>query len=190
MNLRALTYPDLIFINPPLSTPDALIERMSASLAVRNLIGDKEAFIRCVLQRESEGPTALGEELAVPHGKSPVVQRAAFCLALFDDPILWPGLEGDEDVRMVFLLAIPEAEAGSTHMQLLTTLTSSLTDERVRNRLLAARTCEEALSALYAEAHTATDDKPARSLLLPTILGAIAAAAFLHAGLRWLLGLG
>ena len=89
---------------------------------------------------------------------------------------------------MVFLLAIPPAEAGSTHMQLLTTLTSKLTEDRVREQLLAARTREEAMSALGEEECQKQDDAPERSLLIPLLLGSIAAAAFLQAGLSWLCG--
>lgn len=110
MNLLALTHPDLVFINPPHRAPEALIRWLAEPLVRRNVIGDQETFIQSVLQRESEGPTALGEALAVPHGKTETVHQAAFCLALFDDPIRWPGLEGDEEVRMVFLLAIPPAK--------------------------------------------------------------------------------
>ena len=185
MNLLALTHPDLVFINPPHRTPEALIRWLAEPLARRKIICDEETFIQSVLQRESEGPTALGEALAVPHGKTEAVQQAAFCVALFDDPIRWPGLDGDEEVRMVFLLAIPPAEAGSTHMQLLTTLTSLLTEDRVRAQLLAARTREEAMYALSAEEPQKQDAAPDRSLLIPVILGSIATAAFLQAGLSW-----
>lgn len=189
MNLLALTHPDLVFINPPHRTPEALIRWLAEPLAGRKIISDQETFIQSVLQRESEGPTALGEALAVPHGKTEAVQQAAFCLALFDDPIRWPGLEGDEEVRMVFLLAIPPAEAGSTHMQLLTTLTSLLTEDRVREQLLASRTREEAMSALSAKEPQKQDASLDRSLLIPVILGSIATAAFIQAGLSWACGM-
>lgn len=82
MNLLELTHPELVFINPPCRTPEALIRWLSEPLVGRNVITDKDAFIQSVLHRESEGPTALGEALAVPHGKSDAVQQAAFCLAL------------------------------------------------------------------------------------------------------------
>lgn len=59
MNLLALTHPDLVFINPPQRTPEAVIRWLTEPLAVRNVINDREAFIESVLQRESEGPTAL-----------------------------------------------------------------------------------------------------------------------------------
>ena len=188
MILLALTHPDLVFINPPCRSPEALIRWLSEPLVRRNIVNDKDAFIQSVLQRETEGPTALGEALAVPHGKTEAVLQAAFCMALFDDPILWPGLEGDEPVRMVFLLAIPPAEAGSTHMQLLTQLTSSLTDDRVRNQLLAARSYDEAMSALRHEEPPKKDAEPARSVLIPAVLGIVAAVAFLQAGLSWACG--
>ncbi|MDO2440714.1 PTS sugar transporter subunit IIA [Enterobacter nematophilus] len=189
MNLLALTHPDLVFINPPHRTPEALIRWLAEPLAGRKIISDQETFIQSVLQRESEGPTALGEALAVPHGKTEAVQQAAFCLALFDDPIRWPGLEGDEEVIMVFLLAIPPAEAGSTHMQLLTTLTSLLTEDRVREQLLASRTREEAMSALSAKEPQKQAASLDRSLLIPVILGSIATAAFIQAGLSWACGM-
>ncbi|WP_069733906.1 PTS sugar transporter subunit IIA, partial [Enterobacter sp. IF2SW-P2] len=132
MIVRALTRPDLVLLNPPHRTPEALIRWLAEPRARRKIICDEEPFIQSVLLRESDGPTALGEALAVPQGLTVAVQQAAFCVALFDDPIRWPGLDGDEEGRMVFLLAIPPAEAGSTHMQLLTTLTSLLTEDRVR----------------------------------------------------------
>ncbi|WP_421511439.1 fructose PTS transporter subunit IIA [Enterobacter sp. JS8-1] len=185
MNLLALTHPDLVFINPPHRTPEALIRWLAEPLVRRKIISDEETFIQSVLQRESEGPTALGEALAVPHGKTESVQQAAFCLALFDDPISWPGLEGNEEVRMVFLLAIPPAEAGSTHMQLLKTLTSRLMEDRVREQLLTARSREEAMSALHAEGPQKQDDPPESTILIPVVLGSVATAAFLQAGLSW-----
>jgi mannitol/fructose-specific phosphotransferase system IIA component (Ntr-type) len=110
MNLLTLTHADFIFINPEPRTPEALIRYMSDSLARRGVIHDKHAFIDSVLHRESEGPTALGEELAVPHGKSELSPRRPSACT-FEEPITWPGWRGDEKVRMVFLLAIPSREA-------------------------------------------------------------------------------
>ncbi|ELW1647737.1 MULTISPECIES: fructose PTS transporter subunit IIA [Enterobacter] len=189
MNLLALTHPELIFINPPARSPESLIRLMSEALFRQKVIDDKAAFVQSVLHRENEGPTALGEELAVPHGKSSAVRQAAFCMALFDEPVMWPGLEGDEPVRIVFLLAIPEAEAGTTHMQLLTTLTCTLMEESVRANLVAARTGEEALAVLQpAKAHPDADVKPARTMLIPLLLGIITAIAFVNAGLSWAAG--
>ena len=94
MELSALTHSELIFIDPPHRTPEAVIGEMSAALFRQGLINDKAMFIDSVLRRESEGPTALGESLAVPHGKCGSVVQAAFSIALFRQPVMWPGLGG------------------------------------------------------------------------------------------------
>lgn len=83
MELSTLTRQTLIFIDPPQSSPDAIIRYMSSALSECGLITNKDAFIDSVLRRENEGPTALGEELAVPHGKCDSVVQASFCVALF-----------------------------------------------------------------------------------------------------------
>ena len=188
MELSALTRSELIFIDPPQSSPDAIIRHMSSALFECGLITHKDAFIDSVLRREKEGPTALGEELAVPHGKCESVVQASFCVALFPEPILWPGLEGPETVRLVFLLAIPPTEAGTTHMQLLTQLTSSLVEDEMRSAMLNATSAEEVLTLLSPGA-TPAEETPENRVkshrLVPLILGLVASAAFINAGIRW-----
>ena len=57
-------------------------------------------------------------------------------------------MDGPENVELIFLLAIPPAEAGSTHIQVLTELTSRLADETLRARVMAATTAAALLAAL------------------------------------------
>lgn len=107
--------------------------------------------------RESLGPTALGEGLAVPHGKTAAVKEAAFAVATLSEPLQWEGVDGPEAVDLVVLLAIPPNEAGTTHMKLLTALTTRLADDELRARIQSATTPDELLSAL--------DDKGTRNIL-------------------------
>ena len=189
MELSALTHSELIFIDPPHRTPEAVIGEMSAALFRQGLINDKAMFIDSVLRRESEGPTALGESLAVPHGKCGSVVQAAFSVALFRQPVMWPGLEGDEEVQLVFLLAIPPEEAGSTHMQLLTRLTSSLVDDKVRESLINASSAEEVLALLSPDVPSVSPEPTIavkNTRLVPLVLGIVAVAAFINAGIHWM----
>lgn len=189
MELSALTRSALIFIDPPQSSPDAIIRHMSSGLFECGLITNKEAFIESVLRREKEGPTALGEELAVPHGKCESVVQASFCVALFPEPIQWPGLEGPEPVRLVFLLAIPPEEAGTTHMQLLTQLTSSLVEDEIRTAILSATSAEEVLNLLSPGDTPVAEEAEVNvksNRLVPIILGLVASAAFVNAGIHWM----
>ncbi|WP_254890010.1 fructose PTS transporter subunit IIA, partial [Cronobacter sakazakii] len=147
MNLRALTDPALIQILAPFTTRDEAIAALAGLLAAHGKLHDRTAFVNEVMQREALGPTALGEGLAVPHGKCAAVREAAFAVATLREPVVWQGVEGDEPVRLIFLLAIPVAQAGTTHIQLLTELTTLLVDDAVREAAINAP-CAEALLAI------------------------------------------
>ncbi|EPT7009806.1 PTS 2-O-a-mannosyl-D-glycerate transporter subunit IIABC [Cronobacter sakazakii] len=150
MNLRALTDPGLIQIHAPFSTRDEAIVALAGLLAAQGKLHDHTAFVNEVMQREALGPTALGEGLAVPHGKCAAVREAAFAVATLREPVAWQGVEGDEPVRLIFLLAIPAAQAGTTHIQLLTELTTLLVDDAVREAAINAPSAEALLAILEA----------------------------------------
>ncbi|BBS36290.1 PTS 2-O-a-mannosyl-D-glycerate transporter subunit IIABC [Enterobacter sp. LM3] len=148
MNLTTLTHPGAVCVKGHYGSRDEAIRQLTMRLLELGKITDGDEFLAEVFRRESLGPTALGEGLAVPHGKSPVVKEAAFAVATLDAPLKWEGVDGPEDVELIFLLAIPPAEAGSTHIQVLTELTSRLADDALRARVMAATTAEALLAAL------------------------------------------
>ena len=148
MNLAELTSTDLIMLDAVFEDRLAAINALTDKLDQNGKLSDRQKFLEAVLKREEEGPTALGEYLAVPHGKSEGVKEAVFACAFVKGELMWQGLDGDEPVNMIFLLAIPPAEAGSTHMELLTALTSSLVEDEFRERLLAAQTANEVIGVL------------------------------------------
>ncbi|ELY4788043.1 PTS 2-O-a-mannosyl-D-glycerate transporter subunit IIABC [Cronobacter sakazakii] len=148
MNLRALTDPGLIQIQAPFTTRDEAIAALAGLLAAQGKLHDHTAFVNEVMQREALGPTALGEGLAVPHGKCAAVREAAFAVATLRETVAC--VEGDEPVRLIFLLAIPAAQAGTTHIQLLTELTTLLVDDAVREAAINAPSAEALLAILEA----------------------------------------
>ncbi|WNI78235.1 PTS 2-O-a-mannosyl-D-glycerate transporter subunit IIABC [Enterobacter ludwigii] len=148
MNLTTLTHPDAVCVQAQYTSRDEAIRQLTMRLVTLGKITDGNVFLTEVFHRESLGPTALGEGLAVPHGKSAVVKEAVFAVATLREPLSWEGVDGPENVELIFLLAIPPAEAGSTHIQVLTELTSRLADETLRARVMAATTAAALLAAL------------------------------------------
>lgn len=149
MKLAQLTSHNLIMLDAVFDDRITAIETLTDKIDQAGKLTDRQIFLDAVLKREEEGPTALGEYLAVPHGKSEAVIEPVFACAFVKGEMPWQGIDGDEPVNMIFLLAIPPAEAGSTHMEVLTTLTSSLVDDDFREQLLAARS-EADVMALFA----------------------------------------
>lgn len=129
MNLTTLTHRDALCLNARFGSREEAIHALTQRLVQLGKISDSDAYLEEVFLRESQGPTALGEGLAVPHGKTSAVKEAAFAVAILREPMMWEGVDGPEAVTLIFLLAIPPGEAGSTHMQLLTALTTRLADD-------------------------------------------------------------
>lgn len=167
MNLTALTHPDLVTLQTTFASRDEAIHTMAKQLAAVGKLHSLEQFLAEVFSREAQGPTALGEGLAVPHGKTNAVKEAAFAAATLKTPVEWEGVDGPEAVRMIFLLAIPEGEAGSTHMQLLTSLTTVLVDDEVREKVMHATSVDEFLALLNNEPQSVVVEEDASR---PTIV--------------------
>lgn len=148
MNLTTLTHPDALCLQTRFASRDDAIRALAKRLADLGKINNLDHYLNDVFAREAQGPTALGEGLAVPHGKSEAVQEAAFAVATLSEPVSWEGVDGPEEVNVIVLLAIPPAEAGSTHMQLLTALTRRLADDEVRAAVSAATSPAQLLQAL------------------------------------------
>lgn len=151
MNLTTLSHPHAVCVQARFTDRDDAIRQLTQRLCALGKITDAEAYLAEVFHRESLGPTALGEGLAVPHGKSSAVKEAAFAVGTLSEPMDWEGIDGPESVELIFLLAIPPDEAGSTHIQILTELTTCLADEELRARVMAATSAEAVLAALVVE---------------------------------------
>ncbi len=167
MNLTTLTHSSAVCVQAHYASRDEAIRQLTMRLVALGKITDGDAFLAEVYRRESQGPTALGEGLAVPHGKSSAVNEAAFAVATLCEPLEWEGVDGPENVELIVLLAIPPAEAGSTHIQVLTALTSRLADDVLRERVMAAATAEDLLDALNG---VAQEDEVATLVNAPTVV--------------------
>lgn len=153
MNITTLTNRSLINLQTTFADRDTAIKALADQLDQQGKLHNKEEYLEAVFAREEHGATALGEGLAVPHGKSDAVKEASFAVATLKETVQWQGMDEDEmeDVNLIFLLAIPNAEAGSTHMQILTDLTSALVDDDVREAALKATSAEQLIALLDGE---------------------------------------
>jgi PTS system nitrogen regulatory IIA component len=138
-----------------LVAPNAIIPALKANakkhvlheLAARaaELTGQSERAIFDVLnQRERLGSTAIGDGIAIPHGKLPRLDRLFGLFARLDRPIDFEALDG-QPVDLVFLLLAPEG-AGADHLKALARVARVLRDPEVTRKLRASRDAD----ALYA----------------------------------------
>jgi PTS system nitrogen regulatory IIA component len=97
--------------------------------------------LQAVLERERQFPTGIGYGVAVPHGKTPALANLVAVAGTSPAPVRYETLDG-EPVRLFFLLAGPESQAGA-HVKALSRIARLVRREPVRARLLAAADAAE-----------------------------------------------
>lgn len=100
-----------------------------------------EDVFQAVLERERQFPTGIGYGVAVPHGKTPALQDLLAVAGTTPAPVPYETVDG-EPVRLFFLLAGPESQAGA-HVKALSRISRLVRREPIRARLLAAQSPDE-----------------------------------------------
>ncbi|MGG3561288.1 fructose-specific PTS transporter subunit EIIC [Neobacillus rhizosphaerae] len=152
MGIRNMTHPNLVVFDVQANSKEQVIQQLISNLYKEGYIVSEQAFLEKVLQREEISPTGLEKGLAIPHGKSSTVKKAVFAVARLRTPLNdWPSIDPSNKVQLVFLIAIPENEAGTTHLKILSELSTNLMREGYLDRLMAAATPEQFLNLLDIE---------------------------------------
>ncbi len=144
MNLSNLTNPDLIVLNSDLNKKHEIIRALVKQLYENGKITSEEEFLKAVLAREELSETGMDAGLAIPHGKSDAVLEASFAVMSTKDIVAdWESIEEENEVKYIFLLAIPSSEAGSTHLELLGELMQRMSDDDYKEKLFASKSVDE-----------------------------------------------
>ena len=102
-----------------------------------------EAVLASVREREQVLSTGIGEGVAIPHGKTPVVDQLMMAAGVTDEPVDFDALDG-APVRLCFVLVGPDSAAGA-HVRALSRISRLLRRAPLRDALRAAATPEEFL---------------------------------------------
>ena len=143
MPLTDLVAPSAILPALKVNSKKQALQELAARAAV--LSGQNErAIFEILMQREKLGSTAVGNGVAIPHGKMPNLTRLFGLFARLDRPIDFEALDG-QPVDLVFLLLAPEG-AGADHLKALARVARLLRDPAIAHNLRASHDAE----AIYA----------------------------------------
>jgi PTS system nitrogen regulatory IIA component len=116
-----------IFYDLPGDTPESALREVVSRLALPPGL-DPEFLLQTLLAREALGSTALGNGIAIPHVRNPIVGPAgdsAISLCFLKNPIDFEAVDG-KPVTILFTLVTPNVKA---HLQLLAKLAFLLHDQ-------------------------------------------------------------
>ena len=106
---------------------------------------DRETLVEVMLAREAAGSTAVGDGIAIPHVRAPIVQNGvqpAIALCTLAQPVDFGARDG-KPVHTLFLLATPTVGA---HLQILARLAAALHDAEFKAAVLRRAPADEILA--------------------------------------------
>lgn len=163
MRIVDLLHLESIDLHAAVSDKKAAIDHLVDLMDKGGSLNDKEAYKQCVLAREEEGSTGIGEGIAIPHAKTDAVKTPGLASMIVRNGVEYESLD-DEPAYLFFLIAAPSGGA-NIHLEVLSRLSRMLMDDDFREHLLQAKTPEEYIQIIDAAeaAQIAEEEKEAAS---------------------------
>ncbi len=97
----------------------------------------RKKILEVLMAREALGSTAIGQGIAIPHGKCDCIKKLVGCLGVSRKGIKFDSLDG-EPAYIFFLLIAPVDSAGP-HLKALARISRLLKDKYIRESLKTAK---------------------------------------------------
>lgn len=123
---------------PALQATDkkGILEELAAYMASHHTRIDRGVLSKVLIEREALASTAIGEGVAIPHGKLGAVGEIVACLGRAPGGVEFDSMDG-HPTFLFFVLVAPESSTGA-HLKALARISRVFKDPEFRKRLLAA----------------------------------------------------
>lgn len=121
-----------VFVAEDFASRDEALSFVSNQAVKAGIASDADAVLNAFLAREAEGTTGMMEGFAIPHAKSDAITEAAVIVVKDESGVTgWDTMDG-APVNVAIALLIPGAQAGTTHLKILSKVAEALMDEDFR----------------------------------------------------------
>jgi nitrogen PTS system EIIA component len=149
MKILDILAPEAIIPAMRATTKSEALDELASVLATLHPEIDRARLLQVLLDREALGSTAIGEGIAIPHGKLPRVANVVAVFGRSPQGLDFDSLDGNP-TRLFFLLVAPEDSAG-IHLKALARVSRLLKDKSFRDRLAAGGTQEQLFAIIKEE---------------------------------------
>ncbi|MCL5043824.1 MAG: PTS sugar transporter subunit IIA [Deltaproteobacteria bacterium] len=136
MKITELLSGDLVASSLESSTKPELLHELALRLVGKYTSIDPDRLTQVLIERERLGSTAIGDGIAIPHGKLSGVAQIVGLFGRHPKGIDFDSLDG-RPTFLFFLLVAPE-DSTSLHLKALARASRLLKDAAFRERLMAA----------------------------------------------------
>lgn len=146
MKIADLLAKESIDLQAKVGSKAEALEHLVTLMAKSGKLADEAEYKRCVLAREEEGSTGIGEGIAIPHAKTNAVKAPGLAAMIVSEGVDFASLD-DQPAKLFFLIAAPDTE-DNVHLDVLSRLSTLLMDEKFTTALYAAKSPKEFLGII------------------------------------------
>jgi PTS system nitrogen regulatory IIA component len=133
-------------------TKEEVLRELATAMAAQHSEIDANRLVEVLWERERLGSTAIGDGIAIPHGKLPGLRTVLGAFGRHPQGVDFQSLDG-KPTKLLFLLVAPEDSVGQ-HLKALARVSRLLKDPAFRNQLMTAPDQAELYRCIHEE-----DDK-------------------------------
>ncbi|HZS35197.1 MAG TPA: PTS sugar transporter subunit IIA [Polyangia bacterium] len=141
MKIVDFVRPELIVADLSAHDKGEVIKELANHLAAHVSGVDREALARVLIERERLASTAIGEGVAIPHGKLDAVGKLVACVGRAPSGIDFDSMDG-RPTHLFFVLVAPENSTG-VHLKALARISRLFKDPEFRTRLMQSKDAAE-----------------------------------------------
>ena len=149
MRIVELIQRDMIIARLASTDKSEVIRELAGHLAKHHGAIDHSRLIKVLTDREALASTAIGEGVAIPHGKLPDMERIVTCLGRAPDGVDFDSMDG-KPTHIFIVMVAPENSTGA-HLKALARISRVFRDSDFLQRLLEAPNADEMFAALTEE---------------------------------------
>jgi PTS system nitrogen regulatory IIA component len=141
MKLSEIFKPQSVILDLKAHDKKGALEELSQVITEQEKSLNKGTLLQILLERERLGSTAIGDGVALPHGKLRELDKLLISFGRSIDGLEFDSID-EQPAYLFFLLLAPENSAGM-HLKFLAKMSRMLKDGNFRQRLMGAKTREE-----------------------------------------------
>lgn len=132
----------------PFESKEAMFDFMAERFVKAKIVTNKEAYIKALYEREELGPTYMGSQIGLPHGKCDEVVTPGIGFCRCKDTFTYKSCGEEGKVKYVFMLAIAGTQSGDQYMRTLANLAGLLTHDDFLRTLDECKSYEELINKI------------------------------------------
>jgi PTS system nitrogen regulatory IIA component len=143
----ALITASTITLNLKGKTKESIINELLDMLVEQDKLLNRETAFKDLMEREQTMSTAIPNGIAIPHAKTAAVKKLTIAIGIkksgidLDSPL-------DDKSRIIILALVPPDKPKPLY-EFLVVITTALSDDAFRSKILTATTPDEVISILY-----------------------------------------